>query len=135
MTAARGILKVYTCPLAHQVGKPRGHACERAATAHVGGVSPTGCSPKEKAYETEIRSDLENLRYAQEQFRVDSGRFAHSIDEIGSAFVMLRDVTISIDRADSVLFTATGGHALLAERACHLEVGEATRDSLWCYDR
>lgn len=85
------------------------------AAAALAGLGKMG-STKWGAYQTTVKSDLRNLVAAQQQFRAGSGRFAASLDELGSRFFLSSGVTLSIHGVDATGFSAIGTHERLTDQ-------------------
>jgi prepilin-type N-terminal cleavage/methylation domain-containing protein len=79
---------------------------------------------KEKAYLTVLRTDLGNLRIAEESFWAEHMRYSMAMPTL--EFKPSSNVTITLRGPNSVSgYTAIARHALLPNRFCQMVVGRA----------
>jgi type IV pilus assembly protein PilA len=79
---------------------------------------------KEKAYLTVLRSDLGNLRIAEEAFWSEHMRYSTALPSLD--FKPTSDVTLTVRAPNPILgYSAVARHALLPNRFCQVIVGRA----------
>lgn len=80
------------------------------------------------AYRATVMGDLRDLVTAQEAFGATNGRFAASLDELGSGFSLSTGVTLRVHEFDAAGFSAIGTHDQLTDQcalSCAIFVGSA----------
>lgn len=81
---------------------------------------PKFARTKDRAYLTEMRSDLSAIRTAEETFFTDSGRYT---TDIGSLFTSSAGVSSPTIKLGDKSYSATVTHAQLPNRMCGVAVG------------
>jgi hypothetical protein len=81
---------------------------------------PKFASTKQKAYLTEMRSDLASIRNAEEAFYTDSGRYTA---DLGAVFTPSAGVSVPSIKLGDKAYSATVTHAQLPNRICGIAVG------------